>query len=50
MKEPFCLLFCFVWKGGTFFLMLELREKDFEPADVKMFFLCLKGQVTRFLA
>ena len=39
MKELFCLLYCFVlFKRVEPFSYVRIRDKDFEPADVKLFF------------
>ena len=39
MKELFCLLYCFVlFKRVEPFSYVRIRDKDFEPADVKFFF------------
>ena len=39
MGELFCLLFCFVLlKRVEPFSYVKVRDKDFEPADVKLFF------------
>ena len=40
MKELFCLLYCFVLLKGWMepFSYVRIRDKDFEPADVKLFF------------
>ena len=39
MKELFCLLYCFVlFKRVEPFSYVRIRDEDFEPADVKLFF------------